>query len=342
MTRRGGLVATAAATAVAAILIWAPQVGAGTPASSARAATATPAPVTTPTYPPAASGVYTGSPAAVAQFEGWRGKRVRVVSTYLTAGTWQDIQAPAGWLAWWRSSRFARRLMVTVPMLPATPATTLQIGATGAYDRHFVRTARHLVANGMGHAIIRIGPEFNQRWSRWSAVRHPKAYARYFRHIVRAMRSVPGQTFRFTWCPSAGYAGWDPRRAYPGNRYVDIVSIDSYDSWWNHPRATPRERWHQIARVNKQGGLNFWAGFAARHGKPLGFGEWALVNRDAGMAHGGGGGDDPYYIRRMHRWIAGHDVVYESYFDKNAPDGAHLLTAARFAKAARVYRHLWG
>jgi len=159
------------------------------------------------------------------------------------------------------------------------------------------------------------------------------------------MRSVAGQSFRFTWCPSAGYAGWDATTAYPGDAYVDVVSVDSYDAWWNHPYATPQQRWAAIVTANKQGGLDFWASFATAHAKPLGFSEWGLVNKDAPMATGptggGGGGDDPYYIQQMHDWIATHNVGYETYMDTDAADGKHRLEGTTFPQAAALYRQLW-
>lgn len=336
------LVTIASGLLTAGVLILVPQADLvardGTPQGPATVDTAASRP---PGSPPAVSGVYAGGPRQVRRFERWRGRPVGLVSTYLPAASWSGIEVPTGWARWWGATRYAGQMMVTIAMLPADARSTLRAGARGRYDRHFIRAARRLVANGMGDAVIRIGPEFNQKWARWSAESDPAAYAAYFRRIVRSMRSVPGQGFRFTWCPSAGYAGWDATRAYPGDRFVDVISVDSYDSWWNHGTATPRERWAHTSRTDHEGGLDFWAGFATVHGKPLGIGEWGLVNRHARMSAGGGGGDDPLYVREMHRWIATHDVVFETYFDKNAPDGAHLLNGRRFVEAAQVYRRLW-
>lgn len=287
------------------------------------------------------SGAFTGGPTPEASFESWRGQAAGIVNAFVAGGTWADIQISSSWASWWGKSAYASRMMITMPMLPSDTSTTLAQGATGAYDQYFVAAARQLVANGMGNATIRIGHEFNLKSPRWAAQSNPAAYAAYFRHIVAAMRSVPGQAFRFTWCPSAGYAGWDATTAYPGDAYVDVVSVDSYDSWYNHP-ATPQDRWTNIVTANKQGGLNFWASFAAAHNKPLGFAEWGLVNQSASMAAGGGGGDDPYYIQQMHDWIAAHNVAFESYFEKNATDGDHLLEGTEFPNAAAAYRSLWG
>lgn len=289
----------------------------------------------------AVSGAYTGSPSAMTTFQTWRNAPVGLAMAFVGNGTWSDIQIPSSWANWWGSSPYAGHMLVTMPMLPKDTSTTLQTGATGAYDAYFKQAARQLVAYHMGNATIRIGHEFNLKGSRWAASSAPSAYAAYFRHIVTAMRSVPGQSFRFTWCPSAGYAGWDATTAYPGDAYVDVVSVDSYDTWWNHPDATPAQRWTNIVTANKQGGLNFWASFASTHGKPFAFSEWALVNKDATMSDGGGGGDDPYYVQQMHDWIATHDLAYESYFEKDAVDGSHSLEGTLFPQAAALYRTLW-
>jgi hypothetical protein len=295
-----------------------------------------PEPVTT-----SVSGAYAGGDSALATFAEWRGRAIGLTETFLPGGTWSDIEVPSSWAKDWGGSPYASRLLITIPMLPKDTSTTIQQGATGAYDAHFKAAAQHLVAAGMGNAIIRVGHEFNQDWPRWAARSAPAAYASYFRHIVTAMRSVTGQSFRFTWCPAASYAGWDATTAYPGDGYVDVVSVDSYDSWWNHPTVTPQQRWTNIVTANKQGGLNFWAGFARAHNKPFGFSEWGLVNKTAAVAHGGGGGDDPYFIQQMHDWIANHDVAYESYFEKNAPDGSHMLEGTLFPRAASLYKALW-
>ena len=160
------------------------------------------------------------------------------------------------------------------------------------------------------------------------------------------MRAVPGQSFRFNWCPSAAYAGWDATTAYPGNAYVDMIGIDAYDTWWNHPTATPQQRWAQIVAPpnNVKGGLTFWASFATAHSKPLAFSEWGLVNKYAKMAgpNGGGGGDDTYYIQQMYNWLAAHKVVYDSYGETNSTDGHHKMEGTEFPKAAALYKSLFG
>ena len=289
------------------------------------------------------SGAFAGSGKALKEFGKWRGQPIGVAHRFAASHAWSDIELST------LSTKFGyrKRLVISIAMLPTTdPTASIELGASGAYNDRWRVAAQRLVAGGMGNAIIRPGWEFNQKWPAWAARSDPEAYAGYFQQIVKAMRSVPGQAFRFNWCLSASYYGWDPRTAYPGDAYVDMVGLDQYDGWYNHPSATPQERWNFILHSvggGAEGGLTFWARFARQHRKPLALSEWGLTNKYAHMAgpRGGGGGDDPFYIRRMHRWLASHNIAYEAYLDSNAPDGHHKLRGGEFPKATAVYRALW-
>jgi DNA segregation ATPase FtsK/SpoIIIE-like protein len=323
-----------------------------TATTATTAATSTTATTSTTTTVPSGgawlSGVYAGSPSNSSTFGDWRGQPIARAHAFAAGTYWSDIELSPTWLSWWAKAGDATRMIVSIPMLPkADTSTTLEAGATGAYDSHWQAAALHLVAAGMGNAILRIGWEFNQNWARWAARNDPAAYAAYWRHIVSAMRSVPGQSFRFVWCPASAYMGWDPTQAWPGDSYVDIVGLDSYDFWYNHPAATPQQRWNFLlnsASSTTPGGLSFWSNFAAAHSKPLALAEWGVVNKYASMTgpNGGGGGDDPYYIQQMYEWMGNHNVAYESYMETNAPDGDHKLEGTEFPNAASTYRSLWG
>jgi len=194
----------------------------------------------------------------------------------------------------------------------------------------------------MGNATLRIGWELNGTWFAWSAKSNPADYANYWRHIVDAMRSVPGQNFRFVWSVSNGYYGWDPRAAYPGSGYVDFIGDGLYDAWYPHP-ATPQDRWNFLLYTNNPGGLAFWSTFAKNQGKPLALTEWGLVDANATMAGGsGGGGDDPYFVQQVYDWVQTHNVAFEVYFNTDAPDGRHRLDNGQFPTAATTYQTLFG
>jgi beta-mannanase len=332
----------------------APTTTAAAPATTTAAATptppaapATPAPVTTTAAAPPTStaapaaktvalsrlGVYRGGGAAtsVREYETWLGHSVTWVLDYLPRGSWAKIENP-GWLtSAWRGTPY--RLALTVPMLPDTGGT-LAAGARGNYDAHFVKLAKNLVRQGYANASLRLGHEFNGTWYRWSAAGREATYAKYFRRIVTAMRSVPGQHFTFDWCPNANTVGTNVEAAYPGDAFVDTIGLDAYDQDW--ATNVPATRWHDI--VDGTYGLQWQKTFAAAHHKRMTLPEWGVFTRPDGH----GGGDDPLYVNQMYDWIASNDYAYAIYFEFDAPDGTHALMSTRYPKASAAFRASFG
>src|SRR3954454_13916600 len=70
----------------------------------------------------------------------------------------------------------------------------------------------------------------------------------------------------------------------------------------------------------------------------MSFSEWGLAIRSDGH----GGGDDPYFIQKMHDWISSNNVAYAVYFEYDAPDGQHKLTDPEFPKGAAAFTQLFG
>ncbi len=66
--------------------------------------------------------------------------------------------------------------------------------------------------------------------------------------------------------------------------------------------------------------------------------EWGLWERPDGH----GGGDNPYFIERMHEFIAdpANNVAYQAYFEYDVkPDGNHRLRDLK--NSGRVFRELF-
>lgn len=283
--------------------------GGGTPAPAAAAAR------------PVLSGVYDGAanPAGVASFAAARGRPATVAVDFLAGGSWNDIAAPDWWLQRWEARTPQYHMVYSVPLLP-TGTGTLAQGAAGAYDRYFFQLGRRLVADAQGDATIRLGWEFNGTWFPWSVSStrpgfSPASFAAYWRHVVRAMRRVPGAAFTFDWTVNPGASAVPAEQVWPGNGYVDYVGVDVYDMGWaanGGPVALASDRWAQIDGESR--GLDWWAAFARLHGKQVSIPEWGLMTRSD--QHGGG--DDPYFIAAMHSWIASHDVAYEAYFNSGS------------------------
>ena len=292
-----------------------------------------PAPAHAVTQLPRASGsgayVGAGAPAALTAFGVWRGRKADFAMDYLSSRSWSEFERP--WLIGrWKTT--GTQVVLGVPMLMDDTSTTLGAGAAGSYDHHFRNLAQFLVNNGYGNATLRIGWEFNGSWERWSAVKNPQAWVVYWRRIVKAMRSVPGQSFKFDWNLNGGSTSVAAESVYPGDAYVDYIGTDVYDWRWGSPDYTPQARWAWI--VNQKYGLAWVANFARLHGKRVTVPEWGLASR--WQMQNGGGGDDPYYIASMMAWQRSNNVAYQSYF--NWKD--HLINTGRYPNSAAKYRSL--
>jgi len=286
------------------------------------------------------SGAYAGngSPARAASFGRWRHRPVRIVVDYLDRDTWTDVSRPTWLLNRWASFvHHGGTVVLSVPMLISTSDTLAQ-GAAGRFDGRFRALARQLVAHGEGRTIIRPGWEFNAGDFLWSLSKAGPGgsaeFASYWRRIVKVMRSVRHAHFKFDWTVNLGSSPTPAERAWPGRRWVDYIGIDAYDFGWaadGGPIPNPATRWRQIE--DESHGLAWWHRFARRHRRPIAVPEWGLSSRPDGH----GGGDDPYYIERMHSWFARVKPAYECYFNA----ATSVITGARYPRSARAYIRLW-
>jgi hypothetical protein len=281
--------------------------------------------------------VYVGAaaPDQVKAFGAWRGRPMDFAVDFLAKESWDKIAQPDWWLSGWSSGRTS--LVLSVPMLPDDPSTTLAVGATGAYNTYFTQLAQNMVARGYGKASIRLGWEFNGGWYRWAAAQDPAAFTAYWRQIVTTMRAVPGAEFRFDWTMNLGWNQLPADQAWPGDAYVDYVGVDAYDWKWNDSTATPAQRWAFLTEQSY--GLTWVAGFAKAHGKRVTVPEWGLAS--TASQQGGGGGDNPTYVTNMRQWMTANQVAYEAYFtmDMSASERHDIEL---FPRAALTYRALFG
>ncbi|HEY0716210.1 MAG TPA: glycosyl hydrolase [Streptosporangiaceae bacterium] len=192
------------------------------------------------------------------------------------------------------------------------PNAALVAAAAGAEDAGFRTLGALLVKNGFAGAIIDLGREMTGGWYDWSERKCPRAepdcYVLAWRHAVDAMRSVPGQRFRFLWAVFPGTAA--AADAWPGTAYVDLVGTDTYD-WYGGPDNTyPHTasgqldhdaKWRQI--LAQPGGLDWLAQLSRLTGKPIAIPEWGLD------FHSFGGQDDPAFITRMLTWLHAHHAI---------------------------------
>jgi len=330
-------------SALAAPLAPAPASKPGAASSPVPAAAAAPSPGTRLPAPAAGawpSGVWPGgalNAAAADAFGRFRGHRVDIATVYQVRDTWADladnmwaVDQYAGWQG---------QLSVSVPLVPgdsrdAGSAAQIADVAAGRHDAEFRRLAQNLVARGRGSAIVRLGWEFNIPVYPWAAT-DATTWKAAFRRVVTTMRAVaPGLVI--DWCGNSGLSqtGFDPFTSlYPGDDVVDIVGVDAYDNKWQVVRDEASWRTFRT----QSGGVDAWVGFARAHGKKFSVPEWGLFVD--------GGGDNPFYIRKMHDFFAANaDVLaYECYF--NEPQDyirSSLSGPTENPAAAAAYAALWG
>jgi hypothetical protein len=190
---------------------------------------------------------------------------------------------------------------------------TLVAAAAGADNPKFRDLGELLVRDGLSHTIIDLGREMNGTWYEWSEHRappsEPDAFIRAWRQIVTAMRSVPGQHFKFVWTVFMDSAA--VVECWPGSAYVDYIGTDIFD-WYGGPKGTyphtasgaldHANKWQQIL-TSEPGGLNWMAAFSKATGKPVIIPEWGLD------FHTFGGQDDPQFITNMLAWMKAHHAI---------------------------------
>ncbi|GAB3217164.1 hypothetical protein GCM10027586_10580 [Kineococcus gypseus] len=268
-------------------------------------------------------------------FASLTGRKLQLVTGFLPETSWAQITDPYP-MNRWKGKGY--RMHWSVPMLPESGAS-LQTGATGAYDAHFKKVAQNLVNAGQANAIVRLGWEMNCDCQTWSAKKDPASFIAFWRKAVAAMRSVGGQDFTFLWAPGSGNSlgTFSTDRAYPGDAWVDAVGASLYDHSENFRPEQRVERWGHF--YDQDYGLRWLAEFGKQHGKPIALAEWGLSS----LSSGWGGGDDTYFIEKVHEYVSLNNVLFESYFNFDPSSSEkHRITGSTFPNAKATYAKLWG
>ena len=246
---------------------------------------------------------------ATSAFGTWRGKPVEVAVVWPQRGSWASFTRPSTFYANWAKQSYTK--VITLPPFPANIGDTITGCIAGDYDsywRTFAHTMEnsHLAAEG---SIIRLGWEMNEHTD-WGT---PSQFAACWRNIVSTVNAIaPG--LLWDWNVNRGPGGYMPGasilNAYPGNAYVNIVGVDSYDDW---PPVNTSGGWQQ--QLNGPYGLNYWLSFAKNHGKMFSVPEWGVG--EIGTWNGHSGGDDPSYIKDMYGFFTANsgNLEFESYFN---------------------------
>ena len=281
------------------------------------------------------------------KYQTWRGAPLDFVTTYSERTSWEAMTSGDNdWLIETYKD-FPGKLNYGLALLPEDNRGQFAQVSSGQRDAVWRHIATSLKANGHGDAAVRLGWEFNIDKPGWAWVISADQAAQYkaaYRRVVQVMRSVaPQLKFEFGVNCGSNLDGSPGRldaltKVYPGDDVVDLVGCDSYN-WWaikGSDEASFRQAMHPSNGV----GIGDVVDFARKHGKGASFGEWGTAK----PGNGNGGGDDAFYIRRMHQFFRDNaDVVaFECYFDEPDDYIANSLIKGQNPKAANVYRSLWG
>ncbi|MER5252940.1 hypothetical protein [Streptomyces sp. NPDC002855] len=257
-------------------------------------------------------GVYKGpgETAAVDSFQAWL-NRPQVDATDYIDPSWNQSWNVYALKYWgdWRRARSGRQVVLGVHLVPKDTGT-LTAGNNGAYDAQYTQMGEMIRANGLCGSVIRLGYEPNNPGiGPWNGTQNAAGYKSMYQR-AHGLLKAKCPTLRFDYNCAVGPSGQASSfdALYPGNAYVDIVGLNIYDVWWQHPGVTAAQRWANTLTTSM--GVNDFKAFAASKGKPYSFPEWGLYAPGDDYE---GGGDNPYFIDRMAELTAGSE--YHAYFD---------------------------
>lgn len=267
--------------------------------------------------------------------ERYRGRRHDVYVEFSGRSNFADVVRT---VSNWHPRVYSRRpgrLSLALPMLTNDMRFQWQRCLSGSLDRHFLDIGRALHSQGLGDAIIRLGWEANGSGFPWKIRENVNEYKACFQRQVRLLRSVaPGLQIDWTMRKATdGRQG--AQMLYPGDQFVDIIGVNYYD-WW--PAARTQREWDAAYSATYQAGplgLGTWLTFARSRGKKLSVPEWGVA------AATGGGGDNAFYVQKMHETFRRNaaTIAYEGYF--NCGDRHRLYPYTTLPRASAAYRQLW-
>ncbi len=288
------------------------------------------------------SGIWTGSGMSTSRTtaaEKWAGRPFDFVTVYPAYGSWAEM-ADSGWVTQLMKG-YKGNLAYGLPLLPRNRAGQWNDVLSGKYDATFRKIARELRQGGFGDSAIRVGLEANGDWFPWgaTAASAPKFRAAFQRVVTIMNKETPALTFWFDTSSGFGLPGQKNRMdalnlLYPGDRYVDGISMDHYDHWELVARNSLQ--FSKAMKPTKGPGLADAAAFARAHKKGFAVPEWGTSG-----SSGIGGGDNAYFVQKMFEFFkANRDVlVFEAYFNEPDPYIKNsIFSPVQMPKASVAYR----
>lgn len=286
-------------------------------------------------------------------FADWRGRRIDI------GGTWASYDSPEHQISSpnWAiapGSPFADTPRMDYAVGGPLDHETWAQAASGSFDARWIAQLQTLRtawgSRAASNMFIRFAHEMNGNWFSWSVAPENTdnfiAAWRRFYNLVQAY--FPGA--QLVWAPN-DQTSWtyDPRSLWPGDQYVNVVGVDSYNQYpWVNSQASFIAKMNAVTYQGGPIGLESWRRFALSHAKRFAIPEWA----NASVANGGGGGDAPVFITLFHQWLVAHGgsgpgtVLYEILFNVGGYSVHYEMFAAGKPSileplTSEVYRQLW-
>ena len=224
----------------------------------------------------------------LATIQGWLGRKLDCCGGTMTLAGWWNGGVPHG----------IDVCGVCIPMLTQAgwnysfTATDMAQAASGAYDQYYIAAAQALAASGASIRSVRPGWEMNGNWYPWS-IGGPGGqnntaanYIATFQRMVKIFRQfLPGVLIEFctawawqpyTYATGSGVANaGTPDDYWPGAQYVDIVSMDFYQS-------NDGGNWATL-QSGAQFDLDWLVSFAKQQNVLIGLSEWGAASDDGGF-----------------------------------------------------------
>ncbi len=267
----------------------------------------------------------------------WLGRPVDFTSIHTGQASESDFINSVGYVLW--SSQYtgvnaagvADSRLVSVPLIWS--GASLAAAASGAYNADYAIVAQKILndipagpAPGQSVIYIRTGWEENLAGEMpWASNGAEADFIAAFQQFVTVFRAIDTTgRFRFVWCPNVG---GDPiMNSYPGDAYVDVMSMDFYyglNSLTNAP--DPDAAFQEMLSQ----GLTFLASTASAHGKALAFSEWGVDQDNFGN-----------YVKDFFDWCRAQGCLYVTYWDS---DGSYPgeLSNGSYPETGAMFQHLW-
>lgn len=314
--------------------------------------------------------LHAGSDNSITQyqaFSAWLKATVTTRIVFADNSSWGGIQNPymLATTKEWLVQGAGYNEVITIGLCPTTypPVSThVHLSAVwgGTYDTYFTTLGNNLAnlgsnpATGKPYAnqiIIRLGHELNGDWYQWAigtdnggttgpgTWNSQSDYQKAFQHVVNLIRAkAPGVKFdlNFALTGRTISGGFASSSLYPGNAYVDYITIDVYDDF--------NSGWGTILNGGNgvtNGGLNAYRAFALSKNKPEAYPEWACDTSSNGR------GDDLQFVHGMLAWflsVGANGLAYQSYYDTSAWAGNAVIHTGTVTcpRASQAYQTCLG